>query len=259
MKKHIIILFSLLTVLSLTLFPTNAAEEKGHVFDNANYLTEAEEEQLEDLLAKASESGVYYLVYTSTRYIEQDRYDALIKKLGFSVNDDLALFAIYPPQLSGAAYGYNLAVYGVADKRLSYDEYNTILDHKDIMDNIYAGDLLEGLSAFPSLTQYHIEHGKGKDGYREPGFSIGFNQILLTFGAMLVTFLIFFFSVRSSYRKKNKGGQYPLDQYSTTEITNRRERYSHRRISVITIARNPGGGGHGGAHGGHGGARSGGR
>lgn len=250
MKKYIILFFSLLTALSLVLFPTNAAEEKKHVFDNANYLTEAEEEQLEDLLAKASESGVYYLVYTSTRYIKQDHYDALIKELGFSVNNDLALFAVYPSQHSGTAYGYNLAVYGAADKGLSYGEYDAILDHKDIMDNIYTGDLLEGLSAFPSLTQYRIEHGNGKDGYREPGFSIGFRQVLFTLGAMIVTFFIFFFSVRSSYRKKNKGGQYPLDQYSTTEITNRRDRYSHRHISVITIARNSGGGGHGGARGG---------
>lgn len=254
MKKYIIFLLSLLAVFSLIALPTNAEKEKKHVYDNADYLSADEEARLEEVLENASTHGVFYAVYTSIFYIDQYEYDGLIEDLGFSVSDDLALLAVYPPQRSGAAYGYNLAVYGVADRGLDDDEYNAILDHDDVMDNIYAGNLLEGLSAFPSLTQFRIEHDRNKNGV---GFLVSFNQILMALGAMLVTFLVFFFSVRSSYRKKNKGGQYPLDKYSTTEITNRSDRYSHRHVSVVTISKSSGGGGsHGG---GGGGARGGGR
>ena len=231
-------------VLSTFVFSAFATGTEEYVFDDADFLSEAEEASLEEQAKKLYEKcGAKIIVACkNANYYEGDW---ICLENGLSKNDDIIMLII---TINGGTYYYNLYTYGKAYSRITNAEVNRVLDVSEVYPNIKGGELYAGLSAYMICAE------KAYDGLLWAELwdflSLG---IFVAIATLVVTTVI----IISSYKKKQKSTQYPLDRYTKMNLVHSDDRYVRSSVTRVRVNSSSSGGGRGGRSGGGGGHRGG--
>ena len=238
----IIVLVIVVSASALSVF---AAETQKYVFDNADFLTDAEELALEEQAKNLSERcGAKFII--ACKYSNYYEGDWILQENDLSDNDDIIMLII---TTSGGEYYYDLYTYGNAYSKITNVEINRVLDNSEVYPNIKGGELYMGLSAYMICAE------KAYTSFLWAEFGD-----LLTVGifAAVVTFVIATVVIISSYKKKQKSAQYPLDRYTKMDLVHSDDRYVRSSVTRVRVnSSSSGGGGRGGRSGGGGGHRGG--
>ena len=265
MMKRIIV--SLLLVCALLLSAT--AADRQTVYDDASILTAKEAEDAASLYETIyAECGLLCVLVTGYDLgaMEAD----LPQYAGDAV--DMVLLAVDMQARHFDLYQYN-GVSGESAFRISAGESDQILDA--VLDDMTDGDYASAAMTFGELSktcfineQSFVPNSGGED-YRYTSYDTPKEWTLGDFLRALLLPLVIGMAlggvavavVYASYSKKERGTAYPLDEYSTLNLTAREDRFVNKTVAVTRIPDPPSssGGGHGGGVGGGGGAHMGGR
>ena len=257
MKRVLIFTLCLLLLLPCVI-SVQAEETIPHVTDEYEVLPWADVMELEPMLAEISERmGCRLLVATYESEWESDRYigEEYLEDMGLSLEDDVVLLIITKNLDSyGDDYYYDLYLYGSAEKRITQDEADVILDTPEVYNAIKSGRLMSGILAFAEVTEAQYAN----ETVRPSPYAMAFPVALLM---ALVIATVTCVSVKKAYSMKKKSVDYPLDQFAKLELTEESDDFlgsfvTRRVISTGSSGRGGGGGGGGrGGGGGHAGGR----
>lgn len=257
------LLFFLLGVVFLV--PTCAAQAPDTVtvtvIDKLDILTPEEEKALSP--ASFDAHGIkFYLITMQTAYVDDRLSDHEIyvtcgmESPVYDVEDAVVLVV----RMTGTdhAFYYDMYTYSDAYDIFSTLDVNRILDADAVYDNLKAGKIKEGATAFFSLCarqiDAHYEALAAKE-RRKP-----LVVALVAVGAGVLAAGISILAVVLSYRKKLHGETYPLDRYARLELTHREDRFVGSYVTRVRVRSSGSGGsrsGGGGGGGGGGGFRGG--
>ena len=234
----------LVVVASASALSVFAAETQKYVFDDADFLTDTEELALEEQAKVLSERcGAKFII--ACKYSSYYEGEWILQENNLSDNDDIIMLII---TTSGGEYYYDLYTYGNAYSKITNVEVDRVLDNSDVYPNIKGGELYMGLSAYMICAE------KAYNSFLWAEF-----KDLLSVGAFaaIVTFALSVIMITSSYKKKQKSTQYPLDKYTKMDLVHSNDRYVRSAVTRVRVNSSSSGGGHGGRSGGGGGHRGG--
>ena len=226
------------------------------VIDKNDQLSDADEERVNEALAKASEkAGVPVCAYVFVPGIHSYGYekyvgDDFLAEFGQSRNQPLILLVV---TMGGYENYYNIYTYGDAYTRINEKEIDYILDDGDVYYNIKDardGDLAAGLCAYAELS---AQAYAGR---------LGVSWKLILIGALIIGAIagaITVGSISAGYKKKNPSQSYPLDRFAKLELTHERDREVGKFVTTTIISTGGSGRGGGGGRTGGGGGHRGGR
>lgn len=245
----LLLLLTLLSALPMTAFAESAEGTSGNAFveDAADFFTAEEEWQLEMALLQAAESTdgdcAFYLATHKmpTRYSPRYEGEDFLKKHGLSNQNSIVILII---TLDDGVYYYDMYTYGDAYAKLSDKEVNYILDHKSVYNDMKSGALLNGATSFFTLA------AKGYNG------RVGTSYLLIGTISLCIALLIGVAccaGVYSSYTKRKKSVDYPLEHFAKLELTENSDVFVGSFVTKRVIQSGNEGGSGGGGHSGHGG------
>lgn len=250
MKKTLFLTLVLLLFCTFAL-PLFAAAPTVKVVDNAGWLTPEEETQLAKTLSGKTGDVIYCVATVTSRSKPADA--AMFDLCDCSSEDAVIALCVYH---DGSEYRYYLYTFGPADKAISNNAVDRILDASDVYNNIKAGRIADGCRAFLTAAdnewQTAAAKAERKQATRVPraigiGLAVG---LVVGGGAALTVFLL--------YRRKQHGEIYPLDRYAKLNLTLCQDRFigsyvTRVRVNNSSSSSRSGGGGGGFSGGGRGG------
>ena len=241
MKKRIAFIVLLLCLVLSAVFLSSCAKEGPHVTDRAGLLTTEELAQVEEALSAAEVKGrvhAYLYDYSAGQYIGED----YLREFGYGWGTDLTLLVI---TRDNGVYFYDLYTFGGAARRFSDDDCDALLDNAGVA-QIKQGKLAEGLKGYALQV---------KQLNQESLILLVAIAVLLGGAAGGVTCGC----IAHKYHKKLKSPIYPVEKYTTLDLTETEDTYmgTRRYRRVISSSSSSGGGGGGSSHGGGGGHRGG--
>lgn len=245
MKKYI----TLLTVccLLLTLFcglTVSASAELPALYDRGDLLTDAEESALLAQLCEVSERvGMPISVATYLSQGESDTYygEHFLKDFGCSLDDDHVILIITRKAgvyYEGRTYFYDLYLYGDAERRITQEEVDEILDDEGVYPNLKSGKLTEGISAFLRVTEAKLTNNPFLE------------ALPVAFVIALIIGIIACVCVKLRYSMKHKSVDYPLEHYAKMELTEKSDLFTGSFVTKRVISSDSGGSSRGGRSGG---------
>ena len=248
MKKTLLISLSLLLamLLCLPIFASDTASTQAPagvtVLDLADLLSEAEEENL--YAPKTDTHGIgFYLITMQTAFADDYLSNREVyTTLGFPdyyLHETHAVVLVV--RVVGTKFYYDMYTYGDADEIFSDGDVNRVLDANTVYDNLKAGNVGEGGTAFFALCADEIDgHYKSLAAKerRKPFMVILFAVIagLLAAGGSVLGVVLF-------YRKKQHGVSYPLDRYAKLHLTHREDRFVGSYVTRVKVNTSSGSGG----------------
>ena len=193
MKKLLLIFFMISLLFTLISLPSFASGE-GRLYDKASIIEK--DFQVEEMLWDfEAECGLPLIVVTTTYY-----GGFSLSELGISYSDDAIILEITEDLT------YSIFTYGNATERITNDEVDRILDAADVYDNIKAGRLAPGISAFIKNT---------KTAYlgrlQEPLYV----TVIISCAIALVITGIITGIIIYKYKRKKRAPSYPLEKYAS--------------------------------------------
>ena len=229
----------LITLAVFLAFSTVAASALEYrVFDEADMLSDSERENIEQLLAEASEeTGVEFIVLTSDSGSYYDESDLLYK--------NYVVFVIEYNEYDDEYY-YYLDTYGDAYSLITDSEVNRILDYKGIYGSIKSGNIADGLTIMIEPTV------KALAGHLKPRVASVLIPCMIAAFAVALTVCIVIY-VR--YKRKLKSAIYPIEQFTKHKLIVSRDTFAgsfvtRTRRSTSSGGSRSGGGSFGGSGGG---------
>lgn len=247
MKKGFLLAVCTLLLICL-LLPASALTEPRVIWDRANLLDDAEEQSL---LSQANEyfahTGCEFAVVTYRERYSSDKYwgEDFISDSDRSFSDDLILLII--TEKTNGVYNYDLYLYGDAERRITPEEVDEILDHRTVLPVIKSGQIYHGASAF--LT---VASEKYANEVTLPSPYLSALPVALILGAFVA--LMICLGIKKSYSTKKRSIDYPLDRFAKLELTEERDEFTGSFVTTRIIS-SGNGGGRGGSGGGSGGGR----
>ncbi len=241
LKKLFAVIFSMALLLSLTAFSVSA--EGGRVIDQVGLFTEQERAELNraiDEAEKKSDGVRYFIVTEKNLYADKER---LMRLCGASETDDVCILSVKISAEYSQRY-YDFYTNGLATKRISDSEVDDILDDPAVFENLRYDNAAAGVLRFLEITP---------DAIAVPYLTI----ILIAVFAGLTGAGIAVAAVVSTYKKKMRSTNYPLDKYARLDLTGNEDQFIGKHVSVVITSSGGSGGGRsgGGFGGGGGGAR----
>lgn len=248
MRRITFLLICCLLLTALSGLTVNAASALPVLNDDGNLLTEAEEHAIFALMQSASERvGMPISVATYASNNSSDTYygEDFLDDLGCSYREDHVMLII--TKRSGTYY-YDLYLYGAAEKQISEDEVDVILDTGAVYSNLKSGALLQGVTAFLQVTEVQLT-----DEETRPNPFL--EALPAAFVIALIIGVISCVCVKMRYSMKHKSVDYPLEHYAKMELTERSDLFTGSFVTKRVISSDSdssGGGRSGGAGGGRG-------
>ena len=249
-------LLCLVCFLSLFTLTTSAEQSNTtrHIYDMADLLGDSEEASLESEARQLSTKLNADIVVITTLDWNAHTSD-MMRACGYgTMTDCVALVVFYD---GAGSYEYEVGAYGgvYVDGEVVYlneQELDSISDK--FYDEIKRGDIAEGASLYFRAVQSSAKWTKGN--LRGWLRSAAFGGV---FG--LVAAIVFFVVIRSRYLRKLKSSIYPLEKFSTLDLTKQEDLFLGSHVTRVVISSNTGhrGGSHGSRGGSRGGFRGGGR
>lgn len=269
MKKTLLLCLLIPLVATALSVPLLAAEvttapqpAEVNVLDLLGILSEEDEKSLSPSAQTDTHGIEFHLITMQTAYADDYLTNSEIRTM-------LDLSDFYPHKthavvlvvrMTGAnnKFYYDMYTYGDASEAFSDHDVNRILDTDAVYDNLKAGNVKDGATAFFSLCADEIDgHYKAlavKE-RRKPLVVILIAAVagLVSAGGSILGVVLF-------YRKKQHGVTYPLDRYARLNLTHREDRFVGSYVTRVRVqSSNGGSGSRGGSRGGGGGGRRGGR
>lgn len=262
MKKafFICVLFLLLGVVFLLSVCATQAPDPATVtvIDKLDVLTPEEEKSLSP--TSFDTHGIsFYLITMQTAYVDDRLSDHEIYVacgMQSPVYDapDAVVLVVRMTGIDHAFY-YEMYTYSDAYDIFSDHDINRILDADEVYDNLKAGKIKEGATAFFSLCAREIDEHYEALAAKERRRPL--MVALISVGAGVLAAGISILAVVLSYRKKLHGETYPLDRYARLNLTHREDRFVGSYVTRVRVHSNTSGGSRGGGGGGGGGFRGG--
>ncbi len=197
---------------------------------------------------------IYACTYESTD--ERDRYigDEFLDDRGLSSGDDVLLLIITKNlDTFGDDYYYDLYLYGAAEKKITLDEVDVILDTPDVYYSLKSGKLLDGILSFAAAAEAQYLNGVDR-----PNPYLRALPVAFIISAIIA--IICCVCVKKAYSMKKKSVDYPLDQFASLELTDQSDTFMGSFVTRRVISSGSrGGSGSGGGGRGGGGGHAGGR
>lgn len=240
MKKRFLFPFLLFLLL---LLPLSVSAETAYLYDGADLYTQEEQTEINDLFAEIeNESGLLCVLVTRTE--SQDTLALLPDYAGGAV--DMLLLDIDMSRRYLDVYQYN-GVDGEAGYRVSTSESDKILDA--VQSDLAAGDYLAGARHFGEMAQQAFLDNEG-DGRFDPAetgddyeympyepdddtASVLLSRALIALGFGCLVGGIAVLIVRARYKRKTHGETYPLKEFSSLSLTQSKDTFSHKTLSVV--------------------------
>ena len=170
-------------------------------------------------------------------YRDVERYtEQMMAERGISKYDDAVILSVYKTD----EWHYDIFTYGKPDKEISNREIDRILDADGVYDNLKAGRITEGFTAFAREVELACGPRQGAD-------LASFILICLGVGAFCAGIAVLV--VVLCYRMKIRKTNYPLDRYASLSLTRREDIYTtttvtrHKVSSSASSSGKSGGGG----------------
>lgn len=248
MKKTVFVSFlALLLLLSVC---AAFGVEYAAIDDRADFLTADEEKALAE--ATSETTAVRYYLLTDTNARDTLHYKDVLKRCGIDKRENAAVLYVHS---YGGTYYYDMYTFGRADKGLSDDEIDEILDNPEVYNNLKGGNIKEGADAWIHATEAILAENMDavlkKEARRVP---IG---ILVCACVFALAGSIAGLSVGLYYRKKVHGEIYPLDRYARLQLTARRDVFIGSSVTRTKVTSSSSGGSSGGGRSSSGGHRGG--
>lgn len=227
MKKMIII--SIAISVFLTLFTLLPMAEESRVYDPDGLLG-SELSEIEAILESAKDATrVEFFVYIhSDGYVSEY---SMLSHFGVNDSDDVILLEI---ELFASVYYYELYTYGAGWDLISDYDADYILDYDDVFYSIKGGELVDGISAFTSVTTDVIVENRESERISAIVWPI---VIGLLAGGGAVIFVVV------KYKRKLKSPSYPLSKYATLNLTYSDDSFLGSNVTRTRINTSSGGGG----------------
>ena len=218
------------------------------VYDRADLLTDAEEHAMSDALydvwASMDECGFFVTTHKLTNsYTPYYTGEDFLEDRGWSpYRENLVLLVI---TLDSGEYYYDMYYYGKASRVIRSQEVDFILDHDDVYHNIKSGKLVEGVSAFMTLSAAAYE-----------GRIAGASYVVIFIVSLVIALIIGVVAcagVKGAYSMKRKSVDYPLERFAKLQLQEQKDIFTGSFVTRRVIQSNSGGSGGGGGRGGGGG------
>lgn len=174
--------------------------------DDAGLLSVSEENEILREMSDAEArigSDIYLYTHDGIIYGGGEAY--ILRRLDLDYDDDAIVLSVYE---SSGTYYYELYTYGNAAD-ISDSAVDRILDNRDVYDNIKAGNISEGLSAFVRALPEEIEKDEKSN---LVGVIVVSVIIALASGGATVGIIIY------KYKKKLKSPIYPLSKFANMDL-----------------------------------------
>ena len=247
MKK--LIFFALCCILFVSLLlPVFAAS--ATVMDDAELLNAAAEARIAE--SATDPNGLRFYLLTQEASARDDiPSDNRMASLCGITQDDAAVVLLV--SVVNGLYYYDMYTYNDADDMFSNSDVDTVLDAPAVYDNLKAGRIEQGATAFfAECRKISLEHAEAlaRRERRAPlvALIIGVAVGLLTGGGAVLGVFLY-------YRKKQHGESYPLDRYAKLHLTESSDRFVGSYVTRTRVQSSSSSGGGGGISGGHRGGR----
>lgn len=245
MVKKSVLMLSASLLLSTCFASAVFAADTPYVYDQGDLFSEEEEDEISQELDIFTSSCDMTFAVVTTLDAEgksaQEYADDFYDDHGLGTGDDYSGILYLIDLDNGELY---LSTSGQMIRYITDERVDLILDaaYEKASDGDYAGSAIEAIRETEACIQAGIEDGQYNyssetgeiDPYEEEG---GFPIVALLFGMIvgLITALINFFRVKSSYQLTQNTYHYPLAEKSTLDLTTSEDHLincivTHRRI-----------------------------
>ena len=231
-----------LLLLALPISALASGEEGIEVYDRAGLLTPEQEALLSGF--RDPHGTRLCLVTGSSQFSSSE-----IKRICDIGRRDSAIVLAIDRAYPGATYYYEMFTYGHADKLLSQDACDAILDSEAVYYAIKNGKLFDGAAVFFSRSSEALSAV-----WREP--TPLWQSTLIT--ALVVGALAgggTALGIYLYYRKKRRGVSYPLDRYAKLQLTEANDFFVGKSVTRVRVQSSSGSSGGRGSGGGSRGRR----
>lgn len=235
------IIIALAALFALSLASCGKVECESNVYDYADLLSSIDEQRIQKIAENVSETSFFVATHNSTSFLNILTGDELLSRWGYSMSDNIVILVI---TFDKGAYYYDLYTYGMAERRISGEDADSMLDAPDVKSNIKSGRLAAGVEAFAKETERAMA---------APWVLI----VVISIAAGLFVATLACVSVRAKYRMRRRPTNYPLDKYAKMELTDSSDEFITSRVSVRVVSSSGSGGRSSGGRGGGGGHRGG--
>ncbi len=245
MKKGFLLTVCILLLVFL-LLPVSALTEPRVIWDRANLLDDAEAQALlSEANAFFEQTGCEFAIVTYRQKYSSDEYwgEDFVRDSARSFYDDLILLII--TERTNGAYNYDLYLYGNAERRITPEEVDVILDHRTVFPVLKAGHIYHGASAFLTVA---AENYTNKTALPSPYLSA--LPVAIVLGGLVA--LLICLGVKKNYAMKRRSVDYPLDRFAKLELTEESDEFTGSFVTTRIISSGNGGGRSGGRGGGRG-------
>ncbi len=270
--KHLIRVLSVLCLVPLlalslvTLVAAAPAEDLAVVYDEADHLTDAEENALTALADEYRKKiGDNHIIIVITDKVLTDRpigtqgatsVEEEARKLGFTSRDDSCFLLLVSVAENSYNRKYSYATYTLGDmsRYISNARYNEI----DLDEEIY-NNIKHNRAVYTACERFIKLAGEEALQFSSRRTSRIISIVVASVMLGIVAGGVGMFLVWRAYRKKNRSASYPLNDFTRLYLTVERDSFVGRSVIRTLIAPKGGGrSGGGGFRGGGGGGRSGG-
>ena len=246
--KKLLSLLAVLLLLAALAAPASAATyaDDPILMDRADLLSPEEEAAVSESISRfIREKNCHLLVITDTVFYSSNAdLSSVLKRLQ---SRDLIILTV--TDVSGS-YFYDLFTYEGADRGLSDWEVDAILDADGVYSNLKSGRIAEGLVAFVSETEKHLDPivDRPEGWYTTP------DKVLTACVIALIGAIVCCVIVVARYKMKIKPTNYPLDRFAKLSLTEEKDIFTGSFVTKHRVSSSSSGGG-GGRSGGHRGGR----
>lgn len=220
----------------ICVFALTAAADDIRVIDYNSTFSDTDFNRItEACLSAEAETGVKFFVVTRTDKPSDSEMPGIC---GLNRSDDFCVLLIQKNRV------YTLYTYGTAEKRISSDEVNAILDDNTVYSSIKNGSCVDGALKYISMSA---------DAVKVPWGIITVVAVIAGAVACGIACSI----VIGKYKMKMRPTNYPLDKFARLDLKNQEDTFLTKHVAVFVSSSGGGGGARGGS-GGHvsgGGAR----
>ena len=241
MKKLLSLLAVLLLLVALAA-PASAATyaDDPILMDRAGLLSPEEKATVSESISRfIQEKNCHLLVITDTVFYSSNAdLSSLLSRL--QSRDLIILTVTY----AAGSYFYDLFTYEGANKGLSDLEVDAILDADGVYTNLKGGRIAEGLVAFVSETEKHLDPIVD----RPAGWYTTPEKVLTSCFMALIGAVVCCIIVVARYKMKIKPTNYPLDRFAKLNLTEEKDIFTGSFVTKHRVSSSSSGGGRSGGH-----------
>lgn len=214
--KKLFFIFILSIIFVICLAVSTFASSYG-LYDKLDALSTQDEEKIENALKEASEKTSISF-YVGVGYYT-DRINQFVSENMLYDNDMVVLLI----ERDFGEYYYQMHTKGAASDEITTNEENKLLDSSAVFDNIKSGNLVDGICSF-------VE--KSAHAYNTVNYTpfIVFS-VIATLGGVGIFVIV----VVVRYKTKIRGSTYPLDKFTTLELTGQSDNFVTKNVVRIRV------------------------